>query len=618
MKKNIMKKIVTAFGVCCSIFCATNLCTQRSHAAFYNYDYLIYEVEVDDNLTVIAYEYDCTIQELQQVNLLESEHIEPGDELIIPNVILHTICVGDDLSAIASIYDSSVESIRIANGMAEDEWIIQPDNSLIVPVDSMFVMGTINSNQSSEIEEISTTETTIVETTTTTITTTETSTSTTTTTTTTHTTTSATETSTSTTTANTECTTITSITSSSSAAGNSMSQLSIDFSNTAKRTTESFVYSVKSGDTLTKIAQKYNVSIQKILNWNPKIKDPNKIYVGQQISLNSTQREEETEETVTNSSPYYIVKSGDMLSSIAKKNNTTVSALLKANPGIKDANLIYVGQKIYLTSTENGNGNTNTRPETPSGGVHNLPDEVLYVLNEQKKKYPGLKVGVGVYKGNTSYVYNQNSLISGGCTVKAAYAMFVLTECERRGIDIYNTYLTYKEGMKNDGSGTIKYEQYGNRYSINYLVKKLLQISDNTAYNILCSEFSISNFQKFLNKIDGQQLWGRQYGSATVQDRANEWKAIIDYTKSGSKYSNVLYNYLDIAQYGYIEQGMDKYHTVLHKSGWCDGSSYTCACDCAWIDEEYLVVIMTQDYSTGKAHTDVVRALAGAIEDYFG
>ena len=46
----------------------------------------------------------------------------------------------------------------------------------------------------------------------------------------------------------------------------------------------------------------------------------------------------------------YSVKSGDTLSQIAKKEGTTLKALLAANPGIKDPNKIRVGQKIKLGS----------------------------------------------------------------------------------------------------------------------------------------------------------------------------------------------------------------------------------------------------------------------------
>lgn len=45
---------------------------------------------------------------------------------------------------------------------------------------------------------------------------------------------------------------------------------------------------------------------------------------------------------------YYTVKAGDNLTAIAKRNGTTVLQLLKLNPNIKDANKIYVNQKIRV------------------------------------------------------------------------------------------------------------------------------------------------------------------------------------------------------------------------------------------------------------------------------
>ena len=45
---------------------------------------------------------------------------------------------------------------------------------------------------------------------------------------------------------------------------------------------------------------------------------------------------------------YYTVESGDTLSGIAKAYKTSVKKLMELNPKIKDANLIYVGQKVRV------------------------------------------------------------------------------------------------------------------------------------------------------------------------------------------------------------------------------------------------------------------------------
>lgn len=44
----------------------------------------------------------------------------------------------------------------------------------------------------------------------------------------------------------------------------------------------------------------------------------------------------------------YTVKAGDTLTAIARRNGTTILAILKLNPDIKNANKIYVGQKIRV------------------------------------------------------------------------------------------------------------------------------------------------------------------------------------------------------------------------------------------------------------------------------
>ena len=108
---------------------------------------------------------------------------------------------------------------------------------------------------------------------------------------------------------------------------------------------DSTKYTVKKGDTLSAIAKKYNTTVEALLRANPQITNPNLITAGQVINIpnkTSTPRFNSTE---------YTVKKGDTLSAIAKKYNTTVDALLKANPQITNPNLIKVGQVIKIPGT---------------------------------------------------------------------------------------------------------------------------------------------------------------------------------------------------------------------------------------------------------------------------
>jgi LysM repeat protein len=93
-------------------------------------------------------------------------------------------------------------------------------------------------------------------------------------------------------------------------------------------------YAIK-GDTLRKIAAKFNTTVDAILKVNPRITNPNLIYVGQAI-------------TIPADVSTYLVQKGDTLRIIANKFGTTVDALLALNPGIKNPNLIYVGQVLRV------------------------------------------------------------------------------------------------------------------------------------------------------------------------------------------------------------------------------------------------------------------------------
>ncbi len=95
------------------------------------------------------------------------------------------------------------------------------------------------------------------------------------------------------------------------------------------------VYYAVKGDTLRKIAAKFNTTVDAILKLNPQIYNPNLIYVGQAIAVPGQ---------VTT----HIVQRGETLRIIAGKYGTTVDAIVKLNPGIKNPNLIYVGQVIVV------------------------------------------------------------------------------------------------------------------------------------------------------------------------------------------------------------------------------------------------------------------------------
>jgi LysM repeat protein/GH25 family lysozyme M1 (1,4-beta-N-acetylmuramidase) len=100
-------------------------------------------------------------------------------------------------------------------------------------------------------------------------------------------------------------------------------------------------YTVMSGDSLSKIAAKYGMSVSALASLNG-IKNKNFIRVGQVIKLTSTVNQSAASKAV-----YYTVKKGDVVSVIAKHHGTT-SAQIKAWNKLSVNYVIYPGQKLRV------------------------------------------------------------------------------------------------------------------------------------------------------------------------------------------------------------------------------------------------------------------------------
>lgn len=110
---------------------------------------------------------------------------------------------------------------------------------------------------------------------------------------------------------------------------------------------------IQKGQTLWGIAEQYTGNGQnyKAIAQLNGIADPNKIFAGDHLKIQVGGTTTAKPATATAPKPAaaktYTIKKGDTLTSIAKANGTTVSALQSKN-GIKNANLIKVGQVIKL------------------------------------------------------------------------------------------------------------------------------------------------------------------------------------------------------------------------------------------------------------------------------
>ena len=126
-------------------------------------------------------------------------------------------------------------------------------------------------------------------------------------------------------------------------------------------------YTVQPGDTFSSIGNKLGISWKAILNANPGV-EPTKLKIGQKIIIPPPTIEPSG--TVTPAIPdsgeqLYEVKSGDTLSGIARRHNTTVKAIRDANGLVTDR--IIVGQKLKIP------GKAETPTTTPAPTTDSVP-----------------------------------------------------------------------------------------------------------------------------------------------------------------------------------------------------------------------------------------------------
>lgn len=142
----------------------------------------------------------------------------------------------------------------------------------------------------------------------------------------------------------------------------------------AKPTKAGSTYAVRKGDTLSRIARHYSVSVRELADLN-KIQPDTSLKVGQKLSVPAV-KAAATPAPRSSAAPKavaakaaagatHVVKAGETLTAIAKQHGVTADALMRAN-GITDPTKLKVGQKLKLPAAHG----SSTPPSTSSDPLH--------------------------------------------------------------------------------------------------------------------------------------------------------------------------------------------------------------------------------------------------------
>jgi LysM repeat protein len=101
-------------------------------------------------------------------------------------------------------------------------------------------------------------------------------------------------------------------------------------------------YVVEWGDTLSKLAARCGTTVAAIYAANPGLGAT--LYAGQVLTIPGS----DYTPPPAGYTSTYVVRSGDTFSKIARKYGVSVKALKAANPQVSNINLLYVGQVLYV------------------------------------------------------------------------------------------------------------------------------------------------------------------------------------------------------------------------------------------------------------------------------
>ena len=149
-------------------------------------------------------------------------------------------------------------------------------------------------------------------------------------------------------------------------------------------------YVVKKGDTLWSIAKAYGIPVEKLKSLNNLTS--NNLTIGDSLIVKDSSEKNDSSSSADNNK-YYIVKKGDSLYSIARRNNMTVDELKSLNN--LTSNILSIGQRLVISSSSNVPNNVYVvkKGDTLWSIANNFNVSVNDLKNANNKSNNSLSIG---------------------------------------------------------------------------------------------------------------------------------------------------------------------------------------------------------------------------------
>jgi len=244
-----------------------------------------------------------------------------------------------------------------------------------------------------------------------------------------------------------------------------------------------------------------------------------------------------------------------------------------------------------------------------TGGL-SIDEAGLQTLRDLTAQYP---LQVSVYyrdlASGTVIEYNSSKKYSAGSVVKAPYCKWLLAS----GADLSEE-LTFSRADIVEGAGSVQNSPEGTVFTVQELIAKAIQESDNTAYHMLTLRFGFDGYLAYAKSLgvaanqNGQNL----FGSMSAVGAGIFFSDIYVWSQSDTERGGILIEDMCSTSYKQLISSVTDV-PVAHKYGYNNGTSGFHDAAIVYAEHPYVLTIFTNLDPDAEGTVPYIQSLAACI-----
>jgi beta-lactamase class A len=212
--------------------------------------------------------------------------------------------------------------------------------------------------------------------------------------------------------------------------------------------------------------------------------------------------------------------------------------------------------------------------------------------------------------------YNAREIFHGASTFKVPLNLYLYEEIAAGRVDP-NTYLAYREGHYEEGTGYLQEQPFGSSYRIERLARDSIIYSDNVATNMLLGYLGRSRVVEYMRMLGGTAV-SDQANTTCAEDLALYFRAVLEFAREHPEHGERLLNHLrNTVHRDRIPRSLPPGIPVAHKIGnWPAQGSWHDAGIVGHPFRPYIIAILSKNTPGYVYACAVVRDVSRRAYDY--